>query len=79
MTNSILFSGSPCTIFIFIETVNIPNKAIVGEIYRIPNSNTGVSLERYDTILSKLSNSHNVIIGSDLNFDFLKTETHIHM
>ena len=62
---------------IFLETVNIPNKTIVGEIYRIPNSNTGVSLERYDAILSKLSNSHNVIIGSDLNFDFLKTETHI--
>ena len=62
---------------IFTATVNIPNKMIVGEIYRIPNSNTGVSLERYDTIISKLSNNHNVIIGSDLNFDFLQTETHI--
>ena len=36
-----------------------------------------VYCEEYDTILSKLSNSQNVIIGSDLNFDFLKTDTHI--
>ena len=62
---------------IFIETVNTVRKTIVGEIYRIPNSNSALSLERYDTILSKLSNNENVIIGSDLNFDFLKTDTHI--
>jgi len=52
-------------------------KTIVGEIYHIPNSNSALSLERYDTILSKLSNSENLIIGSDLNLDFLKTDTHI--
>jgi len=52
-------------------------KTIVGEIYRIPNNNSALSFDRYDTILSKLSNSQNIIIGGDLNFDFLKTDTHI--
>jgi len=56
---------------IFIETINTMR------IYRIPNRNSALSLERYDTILSKLSNSQNVIIGIDLNFNFLKTDTHI--
>ena len=58
---------------IFIETVNTVRKTIFGEIYRIQNSNSALSLERYHTILSKLSNSQNVIIGYDLNLDFLKT------
>ena len=57
--------------------VNTVRKTIVDEIYCILNSISALSLERYNTILSKLSNSQNFIIGSDLNFDFLKTDTHI--
>ncbi|KAK2151139.1 hypothetical protein LSH36_374g00023 [Paralvinella palmiformis] len=37
--------------------------------------NSAIYLERYDTILSKLANIQNDIIGSDLNFDLLKTDT----
>ena len=62
---------------IFIETANTINTTIVGEIYRIPNTNSTLALARYDNILSKLSNSPNVIIGSDSNFDLLQTDSHI--
>jgi len=52
-------------------------KNTVHEIYHNPNSNSALSLEQYDTILSKLYNIQNVIIGSDLDFDFPKIATHI--
>ena len=48
----------------------------MGEIYHILNSNSALSFERYDTVQSKLSNSQNCTISSDLNLDFLKTDTH---
>ena len=62
----------------FIET-NYTNQqhTIVGEIYRIPNTPESISIERFDTILSKLDEtSLNVVIGSDQNFDYLKIATH---
>ena len=40
---------------IFIEILN-KNPAIVGEIYRVPNTSTEESLTRYERILQKLSN-----------------------
>ncbi len=62
---------------IFIEATVGPSKVIVGEIYRIPNTCEATSLERYDTIVSKLLNTTNdVIVGSDLNFDLLKANVH---
>jgi len=58
---------------IFIET---NTKMVVGEVYRIPNSNPIISLERYDSILVKLKNVKNVMIGTDQNFDLMKIDSH---
>merc|ERR1711976_665239 len=61
---------------IFIE-IFTPNPAIVGEIYRVPNTSIDESLNHYDSILQKLNDFKKpVIIGTDQNFDLLKTETH---
>lgn len=58
---------------LFIETKN----AIIGEIYRTPNSNDLRTLGMYDSILSKLQNyKNNIIIGTDQNFDFIKIDQH---
>ena len=46
---------------------------IIGEIYRIPNTNEIKSIERYETILNKLSNTkQEILIGTDQNIDLLK-------
>jgi hypothetical protein len=57
----------------FIETAQKPT--IVGEIYRIPNTSVKASIDHYDSIMSKLTGSKPVIIGTDQNVDFLKLET----
>ena len=46
---------------------------IVGEVYRIPNSNLKDSCEKYNQILSSLSNS-DAIIGTDQNINFLNMD-----
>ena len=61
---------------IFLETVINNNKTVIGEIYRVPNSNINQSIERYDEIFSKTKDAKNVIIGTDQNFDLLKIESH---
>lgn len=62
---------------IFIEVNSKSDKLIVGEIYRIPNSNVDQSLEYYESTISKLINyKHNIIIGTDQNFDLLKMDSH---
>ena len=46
---------------------------IIGEIYRIPNTNEIESIERYETILNKLSSTkQEILIGTDQNIDLLK-------
>ena len=60
----------------FLETVINNNKTVIGEIYRVPNSNINQSIERYDEIFLKLKDAKNVIIGTDQNFYFLKIESH---
>jgi exonuclease III len=61
---------------LFIETVSKESSAIIGEIYRIPNTNVQQSLERYESILNKLvNNDKQVIIGTDQNFDYLKIDS----
>ena len=59
---------------IFIETTNMRKNIVVGEIYRIPNSNVALSLEYYDKIVSGIRG--NAIIGTDQNFDLLKSISH---
>ena len=60
---------------IFVETTHKGHKMLVGEIYRVPNTDPVVAIERYDNILDKIQNVHNVIIGMDQNLDLLKVNT----
>lgn len=62
---------------IFIEIQNAKFKAIVGEIYRIPNTNEIISIDRYETIIKQLQDYKNtIIIGTDQNFDYIKIDQH---
>jgi len=65
---------------IFIEITSTPNNAIIGEIYRIPNTPARLSVNRFEDTIAKLINynSHDIIIGSDMNFDFIKMNEHKH-
>ena len=63
---------------IFVETTHKGHKMLVGEIYRVPNTDPVVAIERYDNILDKIQNVHNVIIGMDQNLYLLKINTHKH-
>ena len=63
---------------IFIETTGA-NHAIVGEVYRIPNSPEVISVERFESLLAKLNalnQKTSIIIGTDQNFDYLKIDSH---
>jgi hypothetical protein len=61
---------------IFIETCDKYSPAIIGEIYRIPNTNAQTSLERFKTTLNKLEHANKqIIIGTDQNFDYLKIDS----
>ena len=60
----------------FLE-IKSPKPAIIGEIYRVPNSNVNQSITRYEEIVQKLNNYHSpIVIGTDQNFDLLKIESH---
>ncbi len=49
----------------------------MGEIYRVPNVDENISLERYEAVLGKLQKpKKNIILGTYQNFDFLKLQTH---
>ena len=49
---------------------------IVTEIYRIPNTSERMSIERFDQIVTALSNSQcDIIIGSDQNIDYKNVST----
>jgi hypothetical protein len=61
------------TLFVEIDK----HKLILGEIYRIPNTNENKSVERYNTIINKIMNTKlNMVIGTDQNMDLLKLDTH---
>ena len=58
---------------IFIETKLNSNNYVIGEIYRTPNSNKNISINRFDLLINKcLEISKNIIIGTDQNMDYLK-------
>jgi vacuolar-type H+-ATPase subunit F/Vma7 len=63
---------------IFIEVLSNPHNLIIGEIYRIPNTPAQLSLNRYEDSLNKIlvNKSHDIIIGTDQNFDYLKISDH---
>ena len=51
--------------------------AIIGEIYRFPNTNERQSLEYYDTISKQLQDSNKCnIIGKHQNFDYINIYNH---
>ena len=46
---------------------------IISEIYRVPNTNEKLSMERYDEIITALCSTHkDIMIGTDQNFDYMK-------
>ena len=60
---------------VFVEVlVNHTVNIIVGEIYRVPNSNRPLSIQYYEDIISKLQyENKEVILGTDQNFDYLNS------
>ena len=68
-------TSSPVTIFA--EVSSGKDKIIVGEIYRVPNTNEKLSIQSYENILQKLAHFNgDVIIGTDENFNYLDIERH---
>ena len=62
---------------IFIEVHSDNFKAVVGEIYRVPNTNEVRSISMYENIITKLqSYKHDIVIGTDQNFDYIKIDQH---
>ena len=62
---------------IFIEVINEKYKAVIGEIYRIPNTHESTALKRYQNILQNLTDFRgDIFIGTDQNFDLLKCDNH---
>ena len=62
---------------IFIEVDTPKLKAIVGEIYRVPNTNEPNAINMYETTIKQLQHyQHNIIIGTDQNFDYIKIDQH---
>ena len=60
---------------VFVEVlVNHTVNIIVGEIYRVPNSNRHLSIQYYEDIISKLQyENKEVILGTDQHFDYLNS------
>ena len=60
---------------VFVEVlINNAVNIIVGEIYRVPNSNRQLSIQYYEDIIIKLQyENKEVIIGTDQNFDYLNS------
>lgn len=52
---------------VFVETMGNTPSTIIGEIYRVPNTNPTVSIDRYRSIIDRLYNNGSVIIGTDQN------------
>ncbi len=75
-----------CDLQIFIEghiesyfiEIEFPDKnLIIGELYRVPNTDQNVFLEQYRQLLEKANvENKNIIIGTDQNLDYLKVHTH---
>ena len=61
------------SIAIEVDTGQRTSNLIVAEIYRVPNTNENMSIERYDRTIAVLSGSNrDIIIGTDQKFDYMK-------
>ena len=58
--------------------INIQRKKnIIGEIYWVPNTNEQLSIERYETLISKVNCLKiDILLATDKNFDLLKIDKH---
>ena len=66
----------PESIVIEVKAIYDKQNAIKAEIYRVPNTNDHISIERYDEFVTKLSQTKmDIIIGTDQNFDLMKVHT----
>ena len=66
---------------IFADVKDKNQTLIVGEIYRVPNTNITQSIERYEHVLEQISqikNVKNVIMGTDQNIDYIKLSSNNH-
>ena len=62
---------------VFVEILSESHSCIIGEIYRIPNTNEIISINRFENILQSLQTSNkDIIIATDQNFDYLKIHEH---
>ena len=62
---------------ILAEITHGMHKLVIGEVYRVPNTNEQLSSNRYETILRKLLIFNgDVMIGTDQNFNYLNVERH---
>lgn len=53
---------------------------VVGEIYRVPNSNVQVFLDHYSYIIEKVRNENKeILIGSDQNLDLIKLDSQVNI
>ncbi len=80
---SVFIEGEYETLFIEVEpnkreSINKERKAIIGEIYRVPNTSVVTSLKRYEETISQLISheSYDLIVAGDQNLDFLKLNEH---
>jgi exonuclease III len=74
---STFYEGVIETCFVELLNKNKNNNIIVGEIYRTPNSDEKFFLTEFEKILSNVKlEKKELIIASDQNFDYLKTENH---
>ncbi len=61
----------------FIEIFNGKKNFIVGEVYRVPNTNENNLIEKYESIIDMVNNENkNLIIGTDQNLDYIKIRNH---
>ena len=50
---------------------------VVAEVYRISNTNESLSIQRYEEMVANIcGNTNQVILGSDMNFDYKKVGEH---
>ena len=64
------------SIAVEVETKNSKHNIIIAEIYRVPNTNERLSIERYDQMVTALGHTKcDLMIGTDQNFDYMKVDT----
>ena len=62
---------------IFVEVYNNSKHIVAGEVYRIPSSNENIFIDKYSSIVQKITEENkDLVIGADQNLDLLKYAYH---